>query len=81
MLKRMGVMIQVKDVPDDVHRALKARAAREGLTLTEVVRRTLQDAARRPSRAELVAELSAIEPIDTGETASDALAQVRDEMS
>lgn len=81
MLLSMGVMIQIKDIPEDVHRALKARAAREGLTLTELARRTLEDAARRPSRAELVAELSAIEPVDTGESAADALARVRQEVA
>lgn len=79
MLVSMGSMIQIKDVPDDVHRALKARAAREGITLTEIARRTLEHAARRPSRAELVAELSMLEPIDTGESAADALARVRRE--
>jgi antitoxin FitA len=81
MLMGMGRMVQIKDVPDDVHRVLKARAALAGLTLTEYARRSLEEAARRPSREELVAELSAIEPVDTGETAADALARVRDELA
>jgi plasmid stability protein len=77
----MGVMIQIKGVPDDVHRVLKARAALEGVTLTEIARRTLEHAARRPSREELVAELSAIQPVDTGESAADALARERDALT
>jgi antitoxin FitA len=81
MLMSMGKMVQIKDVPDDVHRILKARAALAGLSLTEYARRSLEEAARRPSRAELVAELSAIEPVDTGETAADALARIRDELA
>jgi antitoxin FitA len=81
MLASMGRMVQIKDVPDDVHRILKARAALAGLTLTEYARRSLEEAARRPSREELVAELSAIEPVDTGETATEALARVRDELA
>ena len=57
MLTSMGRMVQIKDVPDDVHRILKARAAMAGLTLTEYARRSLEEAARRPSRDELVVDL------------------------
>jgi antitoxin FitA len=81
MLASMGRMVQIKDVPDDVHRILKARAALAGLSLTEYARRSLEEAARRPSREELIAELSAIEPVDTGETAAEALARVRDDLA
>jgi plasmid stability protein len=80
MLRGMGRMVQIKDVPDDVHRILKARAALAGLTLTEYARRSLEEAARRPSREELVAELSTIEPVDTGETAAEALARIREDL-
>jgi plasmid stability protein len=77
----MGVMLQIKDVPPDVHRVLKARAALEGISLTEYARRTLEQAARRTSRAELIAELSSIEPVAVDESAADALAHVRDELA
>ncbi len=77
----MGIMLQIKDVPPNVHRVLKARAALEGISLTEYARRTLEQAARRPTRDELIAELSSIEPIDTGESAADALARVRDDLT
>ena len=77
----MGVMLQIKDVPTEVHRILKARAALEGVSLTEYARRTLEQTARRPSREELIAELSSIEPVVTGESAADALAHVRDDLA
>lgn len=77
----MGVMLQIKDVPADVHRVVKARAALEGISLTEYARRTLEQAARRPSREELLADLSPIEPIGAGESAADALAHVRDDLA
>lgn len=77
----MGVMLQIKDVPTEVHRVLKARAALEGVSLTEYARRTLEQTARRPSREELIAELSSIEPVVTGESAADALAHVRDDLA
>lgn len=77
----MGILLQIKNVPPDVHRVLKARAALEGVSLTEYARRTLEQAARRPAREELIAELSSIEPMDTGESAADALAHVRDDLA
>ena len=36
-------MIQVRNVPDDVHRELKARAARQGMTLSDYVQRLIED--------------------------------------
>jgi antitoxin FitA len=81
MLPSMGTMLQIKDVPEDVHRVLKARAALAGVSLTEYARSTLEQAARRPSREERVAELSRIEPVDVGESAEQALAHVRNDLA
>lgn len=77
----MGTMLQIKDVPEDVHRVLKARAAMAGVSLTEYARRTLEQAARRPSREELIAELAEIQPVVLGESAAAALAHVRDDLA
>jgi len=74
-------MLQIKDVPEDVHRTLKARAAIAGVSLTEYARTTLEQAARRPSREELAAELSLIEPVDVGESAEQALRHMRDDLA
>ncbi len=74
-------MIQIKDVPADVHRVLKSRAALAGVSLTEYARRTLEEAARRPAREELLAELSAVEALPLGESATEALAHVRDDLA
>lgn len=77
----MGTMLQIKDVPDDVHRVLKARAALAGVSLTEYARRTLEQAARRPSREELIAELADTERSPLRESAADALAHIRDDLA
>jgi antitoxin FitA len=74
-------MLQINDVPEDVHRTLKARAAIAGVSLTEYARTTLEQAARRPSREELAAELSLIEPVDVGESAEQALRHIRDDLA
>jgi antitoxin FitA len=38
----MSKMIQVRHVPDDVHRRLKARAATKGMSLSDYVRTELE---------------------------------------
>lgn len=37
----MSKMIQVRNVPDEMHRALKTRAAAEGMTLSDYIKREL----------------------------------------
>lgn len=49
----MSRMIQLRHVPDELHRKLKARAALEGLTLSDYLLREAQRAAERPTLAEL----------------------------
>jgi plasmid stability protein len=46
-------LIQIRDVPDDVHRKLKARAAAEGRSLSDYVRDEVVRAARTPTPEEL----------------------------
>jgi antitoxin FitA len=55
----MGVLVQIRDVPDDVHRTLKARAAVAGVSLSEYMRGLLARAADRPTPAELSARVKA----------------------
>jgi hypothetical protein len=47
-------MIQIRNVPDDLHRSLKERAAREGTTLSDLILRELPRLARRPSPEEVL---------------------------
>ena len=46
-------LIQIRNVPDDVHRTLKMRAAAAGTSLSEYVLREVTRAARAPTPAEL----------------------------
>jgi antitoxin FitA len=55
----MGVLVQIRDVPEDVHHALKARAAVAGVSLSEYVRTVLTRAAARPTPSELTARIGA----------------------
>jgi plasmid stability protein len=55
-------MVQVRDVPDEVHRALKAHAAMEGVSLSEYLRAELERVASRPTPRELAERLAGREP-------------------
>jgi plasmid stability protein len=59
MHERMGVLVQIRDVPEPVHRALKARAAASGTSLSEYVRSVLTRDAERPTPDELAARIAA----------------------
>ncbi|MBW3663779.1 MAG: hypothetical protein KY469_11820 [Actinobacteria bacterium] len=51
--------IQIRDVPDEVHRIHKARAAAAGMSLQEHLRAELIDSARHKTPAEVAAEVEA----------------------
>jgi hypothetical protein len=61
----MPKMIQLRHVPDDVHRTLKARAALEGLSLSDYLLREIERLAERPTPRELrlrLAQRSRVSP-------------------
>lgn len=59
-------LIQVRNVPDDVHRRLKARAAEQGRTLSDYVLGELEELAGRPTMAEMWARLKERERVSLG---------------
>lgn len=56
------VMMQIRNVPQQVHRTLKARAVLAGKSLSDYVREELVAMAAVPSEAEIRAQLDAAEP-------------------
>jgi plasmid stability protein len=55
----MGVLVQIRDVPEAVHRKLKSRAAAYGLSLSEYLRQVLEGSVSRPTPEELDARIKA----------------------
>lgn len=55
----MGILVQIRDTPEDVHRILKARAATAGMSLSEYLRTLLSRSAARPTPEELSARIRA----------------------
>jgi antitoxin FitA len=50
-------MVQIRNVPVELHRRLKARAAIEGMTMSDFVRRELAKVLERPPRHEVLERL------------------------
>lgn len=73
-------LIQVRNVPEELHRRLKERAAREGVTLSDLALAELARSVERPTRRELMARLQQV-PVGSyhGETAADSVRAERDE--
>ena len=70
-------MIQVRNVPDDLHRALKARAAREGRTLSDYILAELPRLADKPSPEQILARVRARTPVG-GPPASELISAERE---
>ena len=56
-------MIQIRNVPEELHRSLKERAAREGTTLSDLILSDLPRLAHRPSPEELLERIRNRAPV------------------
>ena len=59
----MSKMVQIRNVPDALHRRLKARAALEGKSLSDYLLAEIAESAERPTIGELRARLAGRSPV------------------
>lgn len=71
-------LIQIRNVPDHVHRRVKARAAMEGKSLSDYALAELERAIEHPTRTEMIERLRSRAPVPAGESAADAVRAERD---
>lgn len=76
--RRMGVLVQIRDVPEQVHRTMKARAAASGVSLSEYLRRMLAGAAARPTPDELAQRIEARGRVRLPEPSEVSVRRLRD---
>ena len=74
----MSRMIQVRNVPDSVHRILKSRAAQAGMSLSDYLLVELRKIAERPTMDELRKRLQQREPVTLPISAAQAVREERD---
>lgn len=74
----MGVLVQIRDLPESVHRTLKSRAAASGTSLSEYVRTVLAREAARPTPDELAARTVARGKVEQLEPSERSVRRLRD---
>jgi antitoxin FitA len=75
----MGILVQIRDVPEEVHHTLKARAAVSGVSLSEYVRSVLARSASRPTPAELSARIKIRGAVELDEPSEVVVRSIRDQ--
>lgn len=71
----MSKMIQIRNVPDNVHRTLKVRAASEGISLSDYIKRDLEELAKQATIEEVFAAARARG--ESGITAEEIVSDLR----
>lgn len=74
----MSRMIQIRHVPEEIHRRLKAQASLEGMTLSDYLLREVAKLSERPTAAQMQARLAQLSPVKTRASAVAMLRQERD---
>jgi len=74
----MSRMIQVRNVPDSVHRTLKAQAALAGMSLSDFLLAEIRQVAERPTLAELRERLRRRSRVAGPVSAAEAVRRERD---
>ncbi len=74
----MSKMIQVRDVPDQVHVTLKSRAVREGMSLSDFIKRELARVAERPTMQEWLEHTRRVKPIKGKKSPAQVIRDLRD---
>jgi antitoxin FitA len=67
ILSNMSKMIQIRNVPDELHRTLKVRAAKAGMTLSDYLLSEIEQIAQKPTLRELMHRLAHDEPVELSE--------------
>jgi plasmid stability protein len=76
--ENMSKMIQIRDVPEQVHSTLKARAAGEGMSLSDFIKRELKHTVERPTMREWLDLTRRAKPIPTKRSAAQVVRELRD---
>jgi len=74
----MSKMIQIRNVPEPLHRKLKARAAMEGMTLSDYLMSEIRRSAEKPTLSELKERLKRRKPVSLKISTAEAVRQERD---
>jgi plasmid stability protein len=78
-LRSMARNLQVRDIPDPLHRELKRRARNRGESLTDYVQGILEREVARPPAEEVFRRIESRRPVDLGKSAAELIREERAE--
>jgi len=76
----MGTMVQIRNVPDALHRTLKSRAALANMSLSDYLLAEIRQSAERPTIDELRARLQGRAACALSEEPADVVRAERDKV-
>ena len=74
----MNKHIQIREIPEETHRKLKARAAAEGMSMSDYLKRLIDQDLRRPDWASIKRRRAQMDLVDLGEDAVRIIREERD---
>jgi len=74
----MSVMIQIRNVPEALHRKMKVRAAQAGMSLSDYLRAEIERIAALPTRDEMLARLHGRKRVNLRTPAAEIIRRERD---
>ncbi|MGH7587259.1 MAG: FitA-like ribbon-helix-helix domain-containing protein [Gemmatimonadota bacterium] len=74
----MATTIQIRNVPPEVHRRAKARAALAGMSLSDYILREIEWAFERPTRAELLERIARLPGVELDPPSPEVIRAERD---
>lgn len=74
----MATMIQIRNVPQKIHRQLKSRAALAGMSMSEYILQELRKSLERPTREELLDRVAALPEIQLHPSPAEVIRAERD---
>ena len=74
----MGIMVQIRNVPDALHRRLKSRAALAGMSLSDYLLSEIRQVAERPTLDEMRTRLHSRAETSPSVTPAEAVRAERD---
>ena len=74
----MNKHIQIREIPEETHRKLKARAAAEGMSMSDYLKRLIDQDLRRPDWASIKRRRDEMDLVDLGDDAVRIIREERD---
>jgi predicted DNA-binding protein len=75
----MGKMVQIRNMPEAMHRRLKSKAAQEGLSLSAFLLRELSVIAERPTLAEMIERMRKLPRVKLSRSSAEIVREGREE--